>query len=122
MQSSKRELDFTSKGLNIDAKNYHTWAYRHWVLTHFFTPDCPNVKASPVASTSTAAEDMKHLSEVWEGEVAYAEKLIQEDVRNNSAWNHRFFVKVESGIYAANEATLQDEIKCVLSPRSIELG
>lgn len=28
----------------------------------------------------------------WEGELDYTETLISEDLRNNSAWNHRYFV------------------------------
>ena len=28
---------------------------------------------------------------MWTDEVSYASSLIQEDVRNNSAWNHRYF-------------------------------
>lgn len=35
---------------------------------------------------------------MWDGELAYADKLLEEDLRNNSAWNHRFFVAFESGM------------------------
>lgn len=116
MQSSKRELDFTGKGLAIDAKNYHTWAYRHWALGHFFKPGCPNSKAEPVASTSTAAEDELNRDAVWSGEVAYAERLIDEDVRNNSAWNHRFFARLESGMFATDDKLFDEELRSVLLP------
>lgn len=30
-----RELEFVSSVLNHDGKNYHTWAYRQWILAHF---------------------------------------------------------------------------------------
>ncbi|THW59198.1 protein prenylyltransferase [Aureobasidium pullulans] len=50
----------------LDAKNYHVWSYRQWLVRRF---------------------------ELWdEGELEATEKLIEEDVRNNSAWNHRFFL------------------------------
>ena len=29
---------------------------------------------------------------VWDGELDYVSRLITEDVRNNSAWNQRYFV------------------------------
>jgi protein farnesyltransferase/geranylgeranyltransferase type-1 subunit alpha len=65
------ELLFISNALQSDAKNYHTWAYRQWILNHF------------VGDLS---------EEVWEDELSFAEHMLEEDVRNNSAWHHRFFV------------------------------
>ncbi len=29
---------------------------------------------------------------LWDGELDYVDKLLNEDIRNNSAWNQRFFV------------------------------
>ena len=61
--SSKGEADFISQMFELDAKNYHVWSYRQWLVRRF---------------------------ELWdEGELEATEKLIEEDVRNNSAWNHR---------------------------------
>ena len=48
-----------------DAKNYHVWSYRQWLVRHF---------------------------SLWDTELPYVETLLQQDVRNNSAWNHRWFV------------------------------
>ena len=48
-----------------DAKNYHAWSHRQWVLLTFNN---------------------------WENELKYVDKLIADDVRNNSGWNHRHFV------------------------------
>ncbi|KAK4703335.1 protein farnesyltransferase/geranylgeranyltransferase type-1 subunit alpha, partial [Phenoliferia sp. Uapishka_3] len=78
--SSSRELPFTSRALSLDSKNYHTWAYRQWVLCEFF-------------SSSKDGENVKE-KEVWEGEGRYVEGLLEDDIRNNSAWNHRFFCEV----------------------------
>lgn len=37
--------------------------------------------------------------DLWEkGEVEYVDKLLDQDVRNNSAWNHRFFVIFGRGV------------------------
>lgn len=29
---------------------------------------------------------------LWEGEIEFTDKLLLEDIRNNSVWNYRFFV------------------------------
>ena len=47
-----------------DAKNYHVWSYRQWLVRQF---------------------------SLWDGEISFVETLLDEDVRNNSAWNHRWF-------------------------------
>lgn len=61
------ELQFTTEILDADddAKNYHAWAHRQWVLKRF---------------------------NLWDGELDYIEQLLARDVRNNSAWNQRYFV------------------------------
>ena len=59
------EIAFLARMFNQDAKNYHVWAYRHWLVRHF---------------------------SLWDSELPYIESLLLEDVRNNSAWNHRWFV------------------------------
>lgn len=51
-----------------DAKNYHVWSYRQWLVRRF----------------GLWAEDS--------GELEAVEALLREDVRNNSAWNHRWFL------------------------------
>jgi len=76
------ELTFIAKILAIDEKNYHTWAYRQWLLVHFNEP------------------------ELWDGELPFVELLLSGDVRNNSAWHHRFFVVFETG---AHTGSLEDK-------------
>lgn len=51
-----------------DAKNYHVWSYRHWLVRHFKLWDNPR-------------------------ELRDVDALIDADVRNNSAWNHRFVLR-----------------------------
>lgn len=91
-----RELGFCTRALNIDSKNYHTWAYRHWVLCHFWPS--PTRSAEPL-SEAKAEENQA----VWAGELDYAESLLADDIRNNSAWAHRFFVGFENGLYPLQE-------------------
>jgi protein farnesyltransferase/geranylgeranyltransferase type-1 subunit alpha len=57
-----------------DAKNYHIWSYRQWLVRHF---------ALWPAGTDTADTST---------ELGFVEDLLRADVRNNSAWNHRFYV------------------------------
>jgi protein farnesyltransferase/geranylgeranyltransferase type-1 subunit alpha len=65
-----------------DAKNYHAWSHRQWVLLTFQT---------------------------WENEMKFIDKLITEDVRNNSAWNHRHFV--HSHVSGFTSAVLSAELE-----------
>lgn len=74
-----------------DSKNYHVWTYRHWLVRHFKLWDSPR-------------------------EIADVEKLLDEDVRNNSAWNHRFMLRfgprehqLDAGLPAGGAGTVIDE-------------
>mmetsp|Transcript_34351 Transcript_34351/g.96845 ORF Transcript_34351/g.96845 Transcript_34351/m.96845 type:complete len:346 (+) Transcript_34351:279-1316(+) len=58
------ELAFTHDVLVDEPKHYHAWAHRQWVVQEFSS---------------------------WAGELAVCERFIDADVRNNSAWNHRYF-------------------------------
>lgn len=59
------EIPFLARMFSKDAKNYHVWSYRQWLVRHF---------------------------SLWDNELSYVESLLQADVRNNSAWNHRWFI------------------------------
>lgn len=63
---ASRELALTEYILQSDAKNYHAWQYRQWVVEKY---DLFSDK-----------------------EVAYSTTLLAEDLRNNSAWNYRYFI------------------------------
>ena len=66
-----KELSFLAKVLAKDAKNYHVWAYRQWLVEHFSLWPTSESKGS---------------------ELFFIDSLLANDVRNNSAWNHRYFV------------------------------
>lgn len=59
------EMEFIKIVLEYDAKNYHAWAYRQWLMTRFDLFD--------------------------KSELEYIDQLLAEDIRNNSAWNQRMF-------------------------------
>lgn len=61
-------MEFSAACLSYDAKNYHAWAHRQAILTAFNTPP------------------------LWSQELLYVQELIDQDIRNNSAWNQRAFV------------------------------
>lgn len=98
---AQTELEFIAKVLHVDTKNYHTWSYRQWLLAHF--------------------DD----EALWLGELPYVDDLIEKDVRNNSAWHHRFFIVFGRGARTgatakeANEV-LRREIRCAFPPLTFE--
>ncbi|KAL7668916.1 hypothetical protein ACOME3_009598 [Neoechinorhynchus agilis] len=61
------EEKFLNVAFDAEPKNYHAWQYRHWLCRMTTTTN-------------------------WVGEHAFTDRMIHFDVRNNSAWNHRFFV------------------------------
>ena len=50
-----------------DGKNYHAWSHRQWALKEFA---------------------------LWDGELDFICELLEIDLRNNSAWNQRWYVCV----------------------------
>lgn len=87
-KSPRAELEFIQKGLEVDEKNYHTWSYRQWLLAHFdgITSDQGNI---------------------WDGELNFVDVMLTKDVRNNSAWHHRFFVVWGCGTREGEEDRLE---------------
>ncbi len=78
------DLEFVRETLGAEPKHYHAWAHRQWLVQEFGQ---------------------------WEAELPLCEECIDADVRNNSAWNHRFFVVSQrpggGGLAAAREAEFE---------------
>ena len=51
--------------IDLDSKNYHAWSYRQYLIKKF---------------------------ECYDSELEETKRIIMQDLLNNSAWNHRFFV------------------------------
>jgi protein farnesyltransferase/geranylgeranyltransferase type-1 subunit alpha len=51
-----------------------SWSHRQWICATFFGA-----------------------SGAWDGELEFAAAMIRKDVRNNSAWNHRWFSLTKGG-------------------------
>ncbi|KAF8809403.1 protein prenylyltransferase [Phlegmacium glaucopus] len=84
-----QELAFIKKVLAVDEKNYHTWSYRQWILTHF----------GGGAGESQQFGD----NSLWVEELDLVDCMLINDIRNNSAWHHRFFVVYGCGIRQREE-------------------
>ena len=82
-----REMDLTSEAFGDCPKNYHAWSHRQWAVAAL-------TGGAAAAGAAGAAEPPLGS---WQAELAFAEALLAEDVRNNSAWNHRWFVLTRGG-------------------------
>lgn len=49
--------------------------------------------------------------DLWDGELDYVEDALRIDIRNNSAWNHRYFVIFSHPGVAADQDTVDREIE-----------
>ena len=59
------EKGFLAEMFSEDAKNYHAWSYRIWLVEEHG---------------------------LWDVEFEFIEDLISEDPMNNSAWSYRYFL------------------------------
>ena len=93
------EIAFMTQMFNEDSKNYHVWSYRQYFVRKFNLFN--------------------------EGEIKSIEALLRKDVRNNSAWSHRFFVVFSNPEYSSadSKATEYDpKIPAEILDREIEFG
>ena len=108
-RKAKEELAFIQKGLQVDEKNYHTWSYRQWILAHFGGTGNNNTFTTTTTTTTKSTSDTEnHIENVednslWEGELDFIDSMLNSDIRNNSAWHHRFFVVWACGIREGEE-------------------
>jgi protein farnesyltransferase/geranylgeranyltransferase type-1 subunit alpha len=82
----ERDLAHCARMLEDDSKNYHVWSYRQWSL---------------LFHGAVAEED------------AFSRLMIERDVRNNSAWNERYWVAEQLGWFA-NAETVKAEVEYAL--------
>jgi len=71
---ARAEAEFMRQMFELDSKNYHVWSYRQYFVR----------KLSLFPSQCLETGDHSELDAI--------EELLESDVRNNSAWAHRFFV------------------------------
>lgn len=72
-------MAFSAACLQHDAKNYHAWAHRQAVLLALAGSDSSGGPAgAPPAAQQAQAQAL------WAAELAFTERLLRDDVRNNS--------------------------------------
>lgn len=85
------ELRYITEVLQIDQKNYHAWSQRQWVLRKI-----SSMVISSYITKTTKTNDYNNNNpyqhRIWGQEMIYVDTMIQNDIRNNSAWNQRWFV------------------------------
>lgn len=87
-----KDLEDTKVQLSLDAKNIHCWQYRQWIVSKVMGDN-----------------------DVLRYELKYTELLLKDDVYNNSAWNHRYFLIKASESYNANkDQCLMDEFDAII--------
>lgn len=82
----REEIAFIHASLLPDAKNYHTWAYLHWLFAHF----------------ADRIDDRTHQEELEWCELMLDSEMVivgededsKGDGRNNSAWAWRWYLMV----------------------------
>ena len=92
---ARSETDFVEKMLDLDAKNYHVWSYRQYLVRKLGRALWPSSASSTSTSTSTSSPSASSTATpipTADIELRAVEDHIDMDVRNNSAWSHRFFV------------------------------
>lgn len=91
-QQPRRELEFINDSLKSDAKNYHTWSYRQWILAFF------GGAGGGAGVAADTGDDADTDGDLWDGELDFVDSMLAQDVRNNSAWHHRFFIVWGCGV------------------------
>jgi len=74
------EISFIHASLLPDPKNYHTWAYLHWLYAYFSSSEVVAVHGPRIGEAE------------WEAERKWSEEMVEADGRNNSAWSWRWFL------------------------------
>lgn len=93
------EQRFLASILSLDTKNYHVWSYRQWLCTRFPAILLPTYKTVQLITSidTKSAPDISPRPSITpsytsHSEVVENEKMIVDDIRNNSAWSHRYFL------------------------------
>lgn len=94
-QDPVSEIEYIHGSLLPDPKNYHTWAYLHWLYSHFST--------------------LGRISEAqWGSELDWCNEMLRVDGRNNSAWGWRWYLRVSRPGAETSSSSLQDELMWVV--------
>jgi len=113
------ERAFLNAMLDKDAKNYHVWSYRQWLVRKFdlWDSDATSSTLSVSAKTLLSVYTFEHTSSSnpqpsrASSEISDILHYLHTDIRNNSAWNHRFFL-----IFGRHEMHSSPSTQTISSP------
>lgn len=105
--------------LDKDAKNYHVWSYRQWLVRKFALWDRSTESSSslPTIFTAHTSSSSPSTTRIQSDELTDVVSRLRDDVRNNSAWNHRFFVVF--GRYEDHSSSTSETISSPRLPSAI---
>jgi geranylgeranyl transferase type-2 subunit alpha len=87
------EIQMVNKMLDMDARNFHGWNYRRFILEQLATPktlQAEGTSAFPGSLISPLPEPLKkHQLALAEQELQYTMTKIESNFSNFSAWHHR---------------------------------
>ena len=85
---AREEFAYMDSVVRADGKNYHAWSHRQWLV---LTLQQLARRTSPSPQQQEQQQDDDRVS-MWQSELDTTTSLIALDIRNNSAWNHRWFL------------------------------
>ena len=92
---ASKELSFIADVLYDDAKNYHAWQHRFQPRSQLNTCIWFILSWSRIRVLQSFLFWRQWVLKefgLWSEELEFVDSLLQLDLRNNSAWNQRFFV------------------------------
>lgn len=81
------QLEQVDQVLIGDAKNYHAWQFRIWLINL-----CMNHFSQHSNDDDSINRHTVDIADLLSKELAMTERFIRQDELNNSAWNFRLFV------------------------------
>jgi protein farnesyltransferase/geranylgeranyltransferase type-1 subunit alpha len=136
------EMNFTDKWARDCPKNYQVWYHRRWLITEMaeeFKRKAPSPEAAATEIKELAERELEYHMDVmennedfknyngwshrhfiaqkfnsWDKELDFVDELLRFDIRNNSAWNHRYTV-IKNTEWPLTEQVRNREIKYALA-------
>ena len=85
------ELEYIHTVLLVDAKNYHAWSHRQWIISKMIDAH-RGLLWNTIDSLTYDATTNTTMNRIYDHEMTYCDTFINMDIRNNSAWNHRWYI------------------------------
>lgn len=124
LQDPSEELSFIETVLCKDAKNYHAWQHRQWCIQTFkqvyLYTHMQKIRIIFFYDKQYEYQTYNYDCSLYDKELEYVEQLLNDDVRNNSAWNQRYFVI--SNTTKFEQEVIDKEVEFALEKIELEKG